>query len=133
MNRRLRYMSQALDNVQTVKNEPAEKTRDTYGSFCHDLPIFVRQDGLAQTVAYIEDKAGGNTNQPSDAQKAYQLLRGHMAQTIGVGGSLLTHVRQAHLPQYMRDTTAILEAWIFYKRFAVSILDVEAGQDTREE
>lgn len=133
MNRRLTYFHDALTNVQAIHDELGPDVGRIYGGLCHKLPILVRQDGLAQAVAFIEDKAGGIEANPNDRQQAYRRLRAHIGQTIDVQGQLVNLVRTAELPRYMRDTRAILEAWIFYKRFAVSILKVEQGQDTEEE
>lgn len=134
MSRRIGYFHAALTNVQAVHDDQdlSPKARKIYGGLCHNLPILVRQNGLAQTVAFIEDKAGGTDPNPNDRQKAYRQLRAHIGQTIGVQGTLIGHVPTVPLPRYMHDTRAILEAWIFYKRFAVSILKVEQGEDAEE-
>jgi CRISPR-associated protein Cmr5 len=52
-----------------------------------------------------------------------------VAAVLGVTGDPLDAVRQAETLDYMLKTRRVLEAWIYFKRFAVSILRVESGKD----
>lgn len=99
------------------------KVRKTYGGLCHTFPILVMQCGLAQAVAFHEEKASGN----SERAIAHQLLWEHYNQVLGN-----PDLSQMSLTEYIRATRRVLAAWVFFKRFAVSILKVKAGEDTKE-
>lgn len=124
-----RDLSQALAHVRELLSQPPT-TQRIYGGLCHKLPVLVRTDGLCQTLAFIAEKAGGST----ERARAYQALRRHLARTLGLSeAELLDRVRTAATGQYMRYTRELLRAWVYYKRFAVSILEVEADADAEEQ
>lgn len=125
MSRQLVYMKQAHVDVQRVKETISdEKVWKAYGALCHQVPMLVLTNGLALTAAFIESKAkpGG----------PHELVRNHLANVLGLppGTNLRTYLTNLKLTpeQYMLDTFTVLDAWIFYKRFAESILDVRLGQ-----
>lgn len=123
MTRQQRYLSQARQNVETMRNAPP-KVRRVYGGLCHKLPILVRTNGLCQTVALVEAKSSGTSEQA----RAYQALREHVGDLLGLSGDgVVAAVRDAELTRYVRYTRALLEGWTYYKRFAVSILEVESA------
>jgi CRISPR-associated protein Cmr5 len=122
LTRQQRYLTLALAHVEMVARE-AKEAKDIYGGLCHTFPVLVRTCGLCQALAYVEAKAAGN----GARGKAYTLLRGHVAAVLGVPDALAA-ARDAEVTEYMRYTRTILAAWIFYKRFAVSLLKVESGQ-----
>jgi CRISPR-associated protein Cmr5 len=122
MSLQLDYMKQALADVQDVRGNHDEKIWKPYGALCHQIPIFVLTNGLALTAAFVDAKAG--------ASQPFTLVRGHMIHALGGGANTLTGVLDRTNradDQYMLDTFTILDAWVYYKRFAVSILDVEPG------
>ena len=128
MTRQQRFMSRALADVAALDEDararPAAKR--IYGGLCHTTPVLVRTNGLCQTIAFIEEKAA-STN--PHRKRAYQTLRRHIAGTLGVAEDrLLPTIRDAPLGDYVRYTRTLLEAWVYYKRFAVSILDVQPGE-----
>lgn len=125
-----KYFGQALDDVQVVAGENKE-VRDIYGGLCHKFPIMVLTCGLCQTVAFVEAKAGGK---PGDRKEAYKLLRKHVAGLLGsTEAALQEDVRKAPLSDYMRYTRRIRQAWVYYKRFAVSILKVESAANLNDQ
>ncbi len=135
MTRRQRYLGQALDHIremEALQGEHAEGTRKVYGGLCHTLPILVRTNGLSQTIAFVQEKAGGTESARRDA---YRALQGHIAQTLGVDSAdqLLAAVHGASLTEYQRQTKTLLEAWVYYKRFATSFLGILPGDEVEEE
>jgi CRISPR-associated protein Cmr5 len=105
--------------VATIKGEPWAKI---YGGLCHSFPVLVRTAGLAQTIAFHESKAGNDSKEGEEGRK-------------GAHARLLTDVKallpgldvgQVSLSEYMRATRRVLAVWVFYKRFAVSVLKTEA-------
>lgn len=101
-----------------------------YGSMAHKLPVLIRVAGLAQALQFVESRG-------SDDQK---LLLKHLALTLGfrdeegdnapkAKGKMLNDSRTLSLPAYMHLTQRALAALQWYKRFAQSILKVEAGDE----
>lgn len=125
-------MRQALADVREVERAfgPRSETATAYGGLCHTLPVLVRTHGLCQTLALIEDKAGGG----GPSEQAYATLRQHIAGLLGIASSheLLSTVADAPLTAYLFQTRLVLDAWVYYKRFAVSLLNVESGQERDE-
>ena len=124
-------MRQALELVQQVSEENDE-VKKIYGGLCHDFPILTRTCGLCQAIAFSADKAQSDD---SARAKAHQLLLEHIRQILGVrtngtgsaDDSLLKHIAEAEAMEYMLCTRKVLYAWVYFKRFAVSILGVETG------
>ena len=126
-----RAMQQALELVRQVSEENDE-VKKIYGGLCHDFPILTRTCGLCQAIAFSADKAQSDD---SARARAHQLLLKHIGQILGVptngtGGAddpLLKHIAEAEAMEYMLCTRKVLYAWVYFKRFAVSILGVETG------
>ena len=120
MNLQLEYMKKALAAVQGVSTSSAP-IRKTYGALCHQIPILVLTNGLGLTAAFVEAKAA--------SEEPYRLIKEHLAGVLGAGPNvnLSTHIKGRTSEEYMLDTFTILDAWVYYKRFAVSLLGVEAG------
>ena len=127
--RQQHHMSLALDHITEVAGHP-EGVRTIYGGLCHSFPILVRSCGLCQALAFVAAKAAPSTERGT----AHTLLRGHIAAAFALQpGKLLDTIRAAEMPAYMRHTRTVLDAWIFYKRFAVSILKVESAHEGEEQ
>ena len=97
----------------------SEPDRKKYGSMAHKLPVLVRTAGLVQALAFVHSRGKGPQQ---------QLLEDLARVVIGAGAEeLLAQSRTADLRQYMYLTDRALLALKWYKRFAQSILEVEAG------
>jgi len=124
-------MQQALDLVREVVGKP-EQVRTIYGNLCHEFPVLVRTCGLCQAIAFCADKA--QSDEDARAQ-AYRLLLTHIGKILGVEtdgaggaeGSLIDEILGADTTQYMLYTRRVLHAWVYFKRFAVSVLGVKTG------
>lgn len=118
-------------------------TGKTYGGLCHAFPVLVRTCGLCQALAFCLDKA----TVPADKQKepkhqAHELLLLHVGQVLGVNDAaadpagriqaVVAAVRDASTEEYMLHTRRVLDAWVYFKRFAVSILKVEFAEEARD-
>ena len=126
-----KYFGQALDDVQAVLQENKPEMQKIYGGLCHKFPVMVLTCGLCQTIAFVESKTVGNDR---DRIHAYKLLRAHVAALLGLpAGSMPSAVRDASLSDYMRYTRRIRQAWVYYKRFAVSLLKVESAADLEKQ
>lgn len=124
-----KYFGQALGHVQVVAKEKQE-VRDIYGGLCHKFPILVLTCGLCQAIAFVESNAAKDDNRG----QAYRLLRRHVAALLDLTeATLLTKVREAKLTEYVRYTRRIRRAWVYYKRFAVSMLDIGSAADLHKQ
>lgn len=111
--------------VREVEKEGAE-LRNIYGGLCHSFPVMVRTCGLCQALAFSKAKAGEGKD---SREKAHALLLKHVQEVLGVNGDLLNAVREASTSQYMLYTRRILTSWVYFKRFAESILKVSSSAE----
>lgn len=103
----------AFEKVSKVKKEDAS----SYGSMAHKLPILIRTAGLAQALAFVNSRG-----KPSQKQ-----LLEDIAETIDKKGILLERARAAELQEYMYLTEQVVAALLWYKRFAQSVLGIDAA------
>ncbi|NTW00339.1 MAG: type III-B CRISPR module-associated protein Cmr5 [Oscillochloris sp.] len=95
-----------------------------YGGMAHKLPILIRTAGLAQALTFVEARG--------DKSGSQRQLLCDLGGTIGYNGNLAAQARAAELGEYMRLTQQVLDALLWYKRFAQSVLEVEAGEGDEE-
>lgn len=108
----------AIDVFDRVSGIPVEKEyRNSYGGMAHKLPILIRTAGLAQALSFVESRG-------SDAQK--QLLK-HLTATVSKQ-DLAKDARELPLSEYIRLTQQVMAALLWYKRFAQSVLGVDASE-----
>jgi len=112
------YAAKIFEQVMQVRDELGKDGSNNYGSLAHRLPVFVRTAGLAQALAFVEAR---------DGAAGRKLLRDIAA--VVNEEELLARSRTAELPEYMLLTRNVLAALAWYKRFAQSVLGVEAGAD----
>jgi CRISPR-associated protein Cmr5 len=124
MTRQQRYLEIALRHVRGVKAGENTQTAGIYGGLCHTFPVLVRTCGLCQAVAFAQAKAAAN----GERGRAYTRLCEHIKEQLGITeNDLPSAVATAAVADYMRHTRTVLQAWVYYKRFAASILDVDAA------
>ena len=106
---------------QVSEMKPGSDEAKSYGSMAHKLPILIRTAGLAQALAFVE--ARGKENGPT-----HRLLD-DLALTVDKRDrkALLASARNAQLSEYMLLTQHVMDALLWYKRFAQSILGVKAS------
>ncbi|MGC8667882.1 MAG: type III-B CRISPR module-associated protein Cmr5 [Chthonomonadales bacterium] len=110
--------------------DKGHQVRKIYGGLCHSFPVMVRTCGLCQALAFSEAKAKGGEGSRAEA---HALLLQHVAELIGANqSSPLGHVRKAKAIQYMLYTRRVLDAWIYFKRFAESILEVKSAKEAED-
>ncbi|MBO1437223.1 type III-B CRISPR module-associated protein Cmr5 [Meiothermus sp. CFH 77666] len=114
-------MKKALNLVSSLEGEN-EEVKNIYGGLCHNFPILVRQSGLCQALAFSADKATGDGNRA----RAHQKLLEHVAAILGQNDALGA-VQGADAIGYMHYTRRVLSAWVYFKRFAASVLGVHTG------
>jgi len=116
-----KYASTVYDQVCKVKIEKQEKQEyKKYGAMAHKLPILIYTVGLVRALEFVNARA---------KKPIQQRLLEDIAVTVGYHNTdtLLKIVRSADLSSYMLLTRQILAALLWYKRFAQSVLGVEAS------
>lgn len=118
-----KYATTIYDQVTKIKKKEAEYK--AYGAMAHKLPILIRTAGLAQALEFVNSRG-------KDVQR---LLLTDLAATIERRDkeTLLESTRSVSLSEYMRLTQQVMSALLWYKRFAQSILGVDASEATLEE
>lgn len=106
-------------------SDVSQAEKQKYGTMAHKLPILIHTAGLAQALAFVEAR-----NDP-----AQLMLLDHLAATVMMTNihnrqQLAQTSREAQLPTYMLLTRRTLQALVWYKRFAESILNVQARDDS---
>lgn len=126
-------LSKAAELVGEVESKDKE-IRDIYGGLCHSFPVMVRTCGLCQAVAFSFDKMTPTSGTESNRNIAHKLLLEHVANVLGFSGpsNLLERVTEDNATKYMFYTREVLTAWVYFKRFAVSILKVEDARTAEE-
>jgi CRISPR-associated protein Cmr5 len=120
-------MKQAYEDIISIRDKDM---RTQYGRLCHGFPIMVLTCGLCQGVAFSMDKATPRVGGEKSDNRAHRLLLEHAAGILGCernSDALMRRVQDGDVRQYMLDTRRVLRAWVYRKRFAVSILNVEAN------
>ena len=117
--------------ISAIPNDNThQEVRKIYGGLCHSFPILVRTCGLCQALAFSKDKATVSEGGSKPRHQAHQLLLDHVAQVLGSPGQdVLALIAKESAADYMLHTRRLLSAWIYFKRFAVSILKVENAKD----
>jgi len=116
---------------EVAKEYPNKKdqARQIYGGLCHSFPVMVRTCGLCQALAFSAAKAKAGGGARADAHG--QLLR-HVGKIIGHEENPLKAVQEADTTRYMLYTRQVLSAWIYFKRFAESILEVKSAKEGQD-
>ena len=122
------YSATAYKQVLSIKEDKEYKKNEEYkkyGAMAHKLPILIHTAGLAQALEFVNSRG----------KPVQQRLLEHLAITMGQGDTykLLQTVRSASLSSYIRMTRQALAALLWYKRFAQSILDVDATESLGED
>jgi CRISPR-associated protein Cmr5 len=120
-----KYAATVYDQVCKIKSERQEKQEyKKYGAMAHKLPILIYTAGLVQALEFVNARC----------EAIHKELLSDLAMTVGQDDAqaLLDYVRGADLSNYMLLTRQILAALLWYKRFAQSILGVDASDSNSE-
>ena len=128
-----KLLTQAITLITAVRDASSKEVQASYGRLCYDFPVMVMTAGLAQSVAYYQSKATAkDVSHPSAQNQAYGLFLAHMAK-VSDHKDLYTYVHTAGLGDYMLTTQRLLDAGVFFKHLAASVLRVESGAEESEE
>jgi CRISPR-associated protein Cmr5 len=123
-----------IKRLRPETNEPQdgklEKSEcDKYGSMAHALPILIRQAGLAQALSFVATRK-------SEGQKRLLEDLNLVVNSLFADTSARTLDKRAReesgLLEYQLLTREVIANLVWFKRYAVSFLDVDASVDTTE-
>jgi CRISPR-associated protein Cmr5 len=117
---------QVLATVEEEQNTREAFNPKRYGAIAHRLPVLIRSAGLAQALAYVDARG----------KKEGKRILDDLAKVVGVRGEegiehrfeLITRSRTTTLLEYMYLTDQCLDALLWFKRFAQTVLKVEPGE-----
>ncbi len=126
-----KYADEIYRQIQALKYKRESEDAKKYGSMAHKLPVMIRKAGLMQTLAFVQ--ARHEPQSDNDATPQYQLFL-NLAKVLGfeTGRALTARTRAAALGEYMLLTQQALDALLWYKRFAESVLGVKTGDEPKE-
>lgn len=117
-----KYAAKIFKQITDEVKREAKPYQESYGSMAHKLPVLIRSAGLAQAIAFVESRG----------KDPHKKLLDHLAQTILENNSnrhtLSEQSRAAQLAAYAWLTHEAVAALEWYKRFAQSVLDVDASE-----
>lgn len=100
-----------------------QKQRDKYGAMAQKLPVLIRTAGLAQAISFLEAKS------KKESEKPNLLLLENLSEVIKkemkLDENFTDKCRSAKMTEYLRLTQNTLAALLWFKRYSVSVLEVE--------
>jgi CRISPR-associated protein Cmr5 len=102
-----------------------EEEKKSYGSMAHTLPVLIRTAGLAQALVFVS--ARGSSAQKRLLTDVTSTVR-TLVPTASADG-LVTECQDADLVVYMQLTQQVLDALLWYKRFAQTVLGVDGTEE----
>lgn len=130
--REQRFALRTMTRMEKIADQPNIKTQ--YGALCHKLPILIHTAGLAQALAFVHARAPqGSGKEGGRAASAHHQLLCDLAWVLAddeaprAPEGLLQQAQTANLTQYMHLTRLSLSALVWFKRYAQSLLQVEAS------
>lgn len=129
-----KYAVSAHKHVKRIHEQFGKVEAKSYGVMAHKLPILIHTAGLAQALAFVDARAKGDKKDDRKSNPQIMLLN-DLAITIGKKNDqeLLLAARESELVEYILLTRQIMNALLWYKRYAQSILDIDVGEIADEE
>ncbi|KPL86190.1 type III-B CRISPR module-associated protein Cmr5 [Herpetosiphon geysericola] len=116
-----RYAIAVHTKVEAYSKNEDKTKKDNYGGMAFTLPIMIRSAGLVQALHFASTRK-------KQGQKDF--LR-DLAAVLGEQ-DLLRASREASITEYMQLTRKTLAVLVWFKRFAQSILDLDASDVTNQ-
>ncbi|GCF10224.1 type III-B CRISPR module-associated protein Cmr5 [Dictyobacter arantiisoli] len=107
-------------------SQKGDDNAKSYGVIAHKLPILIHSAGLVQALFFVASRKENKT-------MLDQFLK-DLATAVGQkdGEQLLIAAQKADLIEYIYLTQRVLDALLWYKRFAQSLLDVDTSDSINE-
>jgi CRISPR-associated protein Cmr5 len=112
-----RRAKHAWECIEHVDQKVPDKTKKKYGSLVRGLPQLIQTDGLGQMLAFLQAKAGDDSN------SEHGLAYAHIASWINTefklnNNKLLEWLLDQSTADYRRTTAEVLAYVNWLKRFA---------------
>lgn len=117
-----KFASLIYQQIQAIKQQPVANQK-RYGVMAHKLPVLIRTAGLAQAVIFALTRTDNESKLL--IQDLNRLLE------IDLKEQCFGHNAQ-NLSNYIYLTQQVLDALLWYKRFAQSELDVDSTDQADE-
>lgn len=114
-----KYAARIFRQIEALQSEHSAGDQKQYGSMAHKLPVLIRTAGLSQALGFVT--ARGNP--------MHLRLVKDLAATLGRPNLSRDSRMATMLQEYMRMTQEALDALLWYKRFAQSVLKVDASDE----
>jgi CRISPR-associated protein Cmr5 len=122
---RSQKLAQLVYEKVSAHRSRSKAEKDKYGAMAQKLPVLVRTAGLAQAIAFLEAKS-----KSKDGKMNEHLLE-DLSGVLGLSSEeFVRKCREAELIDYLRLTQDVLAALLWFKRFSVSVLEVEENVQT---
>lgn len=122
-------LKKAIECIQK-RTECSDEFKKKYITRVRGFPALIMTSGLAQALAFSVEKSNQKYDQEKKEEKLPPLAQAHQCLLEDVAAILDREVKdlvkimqEAEVSDYMHMTRRVLRAWIYYQRFAKSILD----------
>ena len=106
-----------------------KEERTKYGAMAQKLPILIRTAGLAQAISFLEAKSKKDSEAMN--KQLFEDLSETVSEMMGFDKSDFPEkCREAEMSEYLRLTQNTLAALLWFKRFSVSVLEVEENANS---
>lgn len=113
-----------IKNVSDKHEKENQKQRNKYGAMAQKLPVLIRTAGLAQAISFLEAKS------KKESEKMNKRLLDDLSEAVSSmmefdAKEFSKKCREDELTAYLQLTQNTLAALLWFKRFSVSVLEVE--------
>lgn len=121
-----RQQKHAQIAYEKISRHREQKYLDGYGRQAHKLPILLRSSGLVAALEFIDTR-----NERDGGAQLVADLNAHAAELklIPQGQCLKEVAMKADLAAYLRLSREVQQIATWYKRFSVSVLEIEQGSE----
>lgn len=108
----------------------SKEERTKYGTMAQKLPVLIRTAGLAQAISFLEAKSKKDSEEMN--KQLFQDLSKVVSETMNFDKSMFPKkCREAGISEYLQLTQNALAALLWFKRFSVSVLEVEENAQSK--
>jgi CRISPR-associated protein Cmr5 len=116
----------AFEHVTQFQDAPLAD-QAAYGRLALKLPFLIRSAGLAQALAFVDQKSGKTVQLLDDLAETIAAVT---QSDVGTRAKLIQAARLTDDPAaYLQLSREVLHAAGWYKRLSTSILGIEPGDD----
>lgn len=120
------FPTEKVSNEDKNKNQ---KQRNKYGAMAQKLPVLIRTAGLAQAITFLEAKSKKESEKMN--KQLLDDLSEAVSEMMGFDKTIFAEkCRADKLTAYLQLTQNTLAALLWFKRFSVSVLEVEENATT---